>query len=1048
MTRRLRLLAAAAPLGLIFAAPAIAQDVTTARTTPVTTSTADGGAPSDVTITSSGSVTVETGVAVTVDSDNSVTNNGTIRIDDVNDTTGVLLEGGATGDFTNTGAVLVQDTARAKDNDGDGDFDTPFAKGARRVGVLIDGASAFNGNVTNEAGGLIRASGRDSAGVRVRTDLVGDITNASELSAEGDRAVGLDIKADVTGDIINNGGIGGSGMDAVGISLKGDLDGVLANSGGISSTGYREGGRRNSEAARALLDADDTLQGGPALAIGGSITGGFVQGLDTTTTPQINVLGQAAAVLISAGWDPARATDVVLGIVEAVEGDQDYGFWSNGVISTNGIHDGIPATAIRIEGTDVLSAIIQGGMYFGNNVSAIAYDAETSAVWFGLGGETPLITIDDAGIVQATSRVVNDETTTAYGLRLDAGASVTELAVDGALVASVTGGPGNAFAILDQSNSLALITNTGLIGASIDVDADDDLTGLRVAAADLSASTIDVTYTQMLRTVAEDEPDPIVPSTTGNVLFGSGSDTLNLLAGTLVGDVSFGDGADAFTLDGDSTFLGGVSDSDGDLALNVLSGSFQMTSTGVLNLTTADFGDDGRYGFLVDTTAGAVSAGSLDVSGAVTVADGAQFGPEFNGLLGEAFTGNVITAGALTVDGDIADKLSKNTPFLYETTLALAPGDPNAIIVTVTPKTAAQLGLNVNQAALYGSALEALSGDVALGAALASLQSQNDVLAAFDQLLPEYAGAALQFAVANVDGAVGAVGNRLDAVRGGRDAAAGVWIQEFATYLDHEDSGMGDAYRGDGFGIAAGVDRPFGPFYAVGLSGVIASSRFEQPTTFDDPLSVTSFELGAYAAAQLGRVMVDFYGAGGADYFDSSRTVRLGAFESTATADWTGYHAASSLRAAIELNPNGRFFVRPAVSVDYLMLEEQGYSESGGGTGVDLEVDDRSSDIFSSTASLSVGGTFNRNGRVWWSPRLRAGYRVEHAGDAGLTSARFVGSPDFFDLQAGDLPDSGAIFGFTFAAGSRYSSFAFDYDADLRDGFDRHVARLAFRFLF
>jgi outer membrane autotransporter protein len=198
----------------------------------------------------------------------------------------------------------------------------------------------------------------------------------------------------------------------------------------------------------------------------------------------------------------------------------------------------------------------------------------------------------------------------------------------------------------------------------------------------------------------------------------------------------------------------------------------------------------------------------------------------------------------------------------------------------------------------------------------------------------------------------------------------------------------------------------------------------------------------------MGRVNIDFYGGGGVDRFDSRRIVRLGDFGRSSAAEWTGYHAAASLRASTDLNPEGRFFVRPALSVDYLTLEEEGYTETGGGTGVDLQVEDRSSDIFASTASLAVGGTFNKNGRVWWSPRLRAGYRVEHSGDPGLTSARFVGGQDFFELTAGELPDSGGVFGFTFAAGSRYSSFALDYDADLRDGFTRHVARVAFRFLF
>ena len=54
--------------------------INTARTTPVVTSTVNGGAPNDVRIESAGSVTVTSGTAVTVDSNNAVTNAGNITV--------------------------------------------------------------------------------------------------------------------------------------------------------------------------------------------------------------------------------------------------------------------------------------------------------------------------------------------------------------------------------------------------------------------------------------------------------------------------------------------------------------------------------------------------------------------------------------------------------------------------------------------------------------------------------------------------------------------------------------------------------------------------------------------------------------------------------------------------------------------------------------------------------------------------------------------------------------------------------------------------------
>jgi len=246
-------------------------------------------------------------------------------------------------------------------------------------------------------------------------------------------------------------------------------------------------------------------------------------------------------------------------------------------------------------------------------------------------------------------------------------------------------------------------------------------------------------------------------------------------------------------------------------------------------------------------------------------------------------------------------------------------------------------------------------------------------------------------------------------------------------------------------------DLPLGPFYAVGLNFVGSASQIEQPDGFDQPMSVSSAQLGAYAAADINGLLIDFYAGGGLDFFDTERQIVVtdpitdAVVIRNAVGDWSGTHTNASARIAYDLRA-GRFFVRPAISVDYLSLKEDGYDETGD-TSVLLAIADRESDLFATTASLTLGAKFGSDARSWWSPRVRLGYRSE-SGSAALTSARFLGGTDVFDLDAGDLPDSGGVFGFTFAAGSRYSSFAFDYDADVRDGFIRHGARVAFRFVF
>ena len=148
MTFKVRLLlGAAAPL--VFALPAAAQvSITTATTTPVQTATANSGAPSDVTVTSTGSVALTSAAAgtsaVTVNSNNSLTNAGTISTANSDNTNGVRITAG-TANYTSTGSISLLEDYLQKDDDSDGDLDGVLAQGTGRIGLLVDPAGSLTG---------------------------------------------------------------------------------------------------------------------------------------------------------------------------------------------------------------------------------------------------------------------------------------------------------------------------------------------------------------------------------------------------------------------------------------------------------------------------------------------------------------------------------------------------------------------------------------------------------------------------------------------------------------------------------------------------------------------------------------------------------------------------------------------------------------------------------------------------------------------------------------------------------------------------------------
>ena len=149
------LFAAASPLCLLAGAAQAETVISTTVATPVATATAANGARDDVKISTAGTIQpTSAGAAVTLNSNNTVTNEGTIKFSNVNDATGILGLGGMTGTIKHAGTMTIDETTEIKDGDGDGDLDGPFATGARRYGIRVTGPGAFHGDVIQSGGSI------------------------------------------------------------------------------------------------------------------------------------------------------------------------------------------------------------------------------------------------------------------------------------------------------------------------------------------------------------------------------------------------------------------------------------------------------------------------------------------------------------------------------------------------------------------------------------------------------------------------------------------------------------------------------------------------------------------------------------------------------------------------------------------------------------------------------------------------------------------------------------------------------------------------------
>jgi len=1084
---RRRLLAAAA-LSTVLTIPAYAQEVTVdgERTEPINTSTADEGAASDIIIGANGRVILETpGPAVVLDSDNDVTieSGGEISIDNVDGATGVVLTGGNTGDFVSGGRIAILEDYNAADSetdledlDGDGvadevdgDADGPFSEGANRTGVAVIGADPFTGAVVFENTSRIRVFGQDSYGVRLMAPLVGDFRLAGETLVRGERSRAVSFENTVEGDILIDGRVQTSGPDGEGVVLEDDVQGAVRFAGEVNANGYRISGRAR-EAFFAILDAgDDDLPAGSAILIEGSVRDGvFMLGAgEGESGASVTGNGTAPVVAVRPGED--AASDITLGEVVVPAGfDPDgsaeedtprgRGFVNDGAVTADGVFDGRSATALLIAGRDVSGAlrgvVIEGGFENTGSIQAIAYEGDATGARLGDGVQTP--EIENQGVISAISVIGFEEDgfgsddpveAASRALVIEAGADIQSLLNSGSILANTQVG-GSATAITVASDALTEIENTATISATaLDAQRDDDGESFftpDAIAIDASAQTAGLTIRQVEETVEEGE-EPRTPSIVGDIRFGSGDDTLSIEAGTVTGDVFFGDGADALVLR-DATLDGSINDTDGDLTIDAERATVGLVGDQTLTLTEARFGDGAVLDITIDETSEAANTSFIDASGSVSFEQGSDLEVSLANVLGETASFNIVEAGSLAIADEEAVLGLADSPFLYEATLERDAADPDVIVLNLRRRSADELGLSENQSAAFSGTLGLLSDVDTLGAAFAQLREQDEFLAAYDQLLPNYSDGALQFALANNDAAQGALAARLRNARLAPDELAGLWMQEFGYYADRGTTTLMPGYRGQGFGVAVGIDRPLGPFYAVGLNVAGAASEIEEIDGFDEPLVALSAQFGAYAALEIAGFDASFAGSVGYDDYESERRILIGSFDQVATADWSGWHFSAAAKAGRDLTL-GNWVVRPEASITYLTLTENEYEEEDGGSGFGLFVDERDSTLATAAANLSVARRFG-NDFSWWMPYFRAGYRGELSQSDSELTARFGETGERFTLRADEISGTGLLLGFGLSAGSNYSTFTFAYDADVRDDFIRHVGRVVIRITF
>lgn len=1073
----------------IAATPALAQEtrVEDERTTPIDTATAG-----NIVIAQNGRVTLtgQPGPAVRINSNNSVTTNigSRIEITDEDGAIGIQVDPGVEGGVSHGGTIVLGDSFEAEDTDDDGIPDGPFAEDRNKTGILVGAVDenfdpladqeAVTGSITVLPAGRIEVVGQDSFGLRTVTDVNGDVLMQGRISVRGERSVAVSLEGNVSGDLeVFNATV--LSPEGHGVVVHGDVGGGFRMLGAIEVSGYRVQSRVARDFFERLDEGEDDLNSGAAVLIAGSIQGGVFIGDNASV---LSSSGGGAGIEIRPGEDAEG--DLVIGEVvlpanfgvapantddDAEPEELGYSVVNRGGVAARGVFDGKDATAFLIGGRDVngdIRAVILTADGFLNTggISAEAFDANATGVHIQSG--TQLDTFHNRGELRATAHLgfgpegdspgdgfADDRhgEGRAFALVLDEGSQIRRVLNErGTLFAQVERGGRSATAITVNTQSLEVIENTGVISA-IATNLVDQTDPVELIAIDARNHHSGLTIRQ---TAALDEDGNVIANQNtiinGDVLLGDGDDTIELLAGELRGNVNFGDGNDTLVIN-NARLTGAITNGGGELNVSVTDGRITLTGENVVELTNAVFNSGAVLDLRIDSE-GRTDA-FINASGEVSFQEGSDISISLQRLVGAGREFELVTAQTLTISNESELLSVTDAPYLYNATIRRDETDPNSLILSLERRTADQLGFDGNRAAAYSEALAAFDAVEGLGTAIASLRTQSEFFGAYDQLLPDYAGSAIQFALASNDAAAGALAARLENARRAPDQLAGIWIQEFAYFVDRAGGLVSDpGYRGQGIGLAAGIDIPWGPFYAVGVSVSGASSDMRRHEGFNDPMVAFTGQFGAYFGMDLGGFDVSGSAGVGFDRFETERSIRIQDFNALTLADWSGWHMTASGRIGRDFT-QGSWMIRPEATLTYLALFESSFNETSSGLNADtnaplaLYIDDRESSTLLGAATLTAARRFGSD-TSWWLPSLRIGYRGEFSSRSPDTVARFGPDGSPFTLNPRAIPGSGVLLGFGLSAGSNYSTFTFGYDADVRDDFVRHTARILIRLAF
>jgi hypothetical protein len=362
--------------------------------------------------------------------------------------------------------------------------------------------------------------------------------------------------------------------------------------------------------------------------------------------------------------------------------------------------------------------------------------------------------------------------------------------------------------------------------------------------------------------------------------------------------------------------------------------------------------------------------------------------------------------------------------------------------VTLTLKTPEQLGLNASGAAAFEAVFNSLQKNPEIADAIVGATTKYSFLQLYDELLPNQTIGTFE----SIETATQKIANLTEQSpdNGTRIAGGSLWLQEINSTIKRNDGDtLGETDQM--FGLVGGYEKRGTAGGALGVTLAylnVGAIDVDQPIAGD--LVTNLAEVGAYYRRAWGGLRFSVRVGGGYAWFNEDRPFVTTGVADTAYGQWDGVFADGHTGLQYEAHFS-RFYLRPEISLDYLYLNQSGYTESGGDTGFDLTVDRRAEGRMTAAALLTFGAQYGKSS--WFRPEVYGGYREVVLGGLADTVAAFPDAEPF-SLAPGDLGGGWAVVGFALKAGTSLSYIAIEGEADLSSFEQRYDIYLSGRALF